>query len=773
MTEPPNPDYWGVPATDTLLSTDEFAPGAGWIGVAPIPGLTPTGEGALLQDVLAEIGTQLYAAQETGYALIQLGGVDSPQRAKLNFTGGGFALADDGVELSTNVSLLSATEAQRGINRFATSAETTSGSSTSIAVHPAGLKTELDKKLNLSGGTLTGPLVLNADPTNALHPATKQYTDTKLPLAGGTLTNFLTLHANPTANLHAVPKQYADTKLPLAGGTLTGALTLAADPTAALQAATKQYTDTKLPFAGGSLTGFLTLHADPTGAMHAVTKQYVDAARAGLDVKDSARAATTAALPAHTRSGNDLTASANGALPAQDTVTLGVNDRLAVKDEGGGTHLENGLYYVVQLGSASTPWILRRTVDADSSAEVNAGMFVFVEEGATWADTGWVLSTNNPITLNTTALTFTQFSQADVIQAGSGLSKSGNVLSVSGVTDSMIAAGAAIAKSKLAALGIVDADVAAGAAIAESKLNLASDAAVGTASRRTLGTGAQQAAPGTHVGSGGTAHATAIAGSPGVAGFISGPNQEKLDGIQAGAQVNPTATQIINATEIATKPGTDTLSTYPDGASVMEVLAATAGYVGQDGIVETYKVSNTRGVQHLHDADSTSEWSRYWDSTASAWSVWLAFGGSGGGVPVYYYESPSFSQYTKALSGAVWTRLANATPTNAPQISIPALPTPPAGYTQWAILVDAFFHFGVSGATFTAFGMEIDGGAMGVPRQTVYYSVAATDMGASITGRFLVASGASHTIDFSVNSNTAITLTVKPCVAHAIVIPVP
>lgn len=44
---------------------------------------------------------------------------------------------------------------------------------------------------------------------------------------------------------------------------------------------------------------------------------------------------------------------------------------------------------------------------------------------------------------------------------------------------------------------LVNADVADAAAIAESKLALASDAAAGTASRRTLGTGATQAAAGT------------------------------------------------------------------------------------------------------------------------------------------------------------------------------------------------------------------------------------------------------------------------------------
>lgn len=70
------------------------------------------------------------------------------------------------------------------------------------------------------------------------------------------------------------------------------------------------------------------------------------------------------------------------------------------------------------------------------------------------------------------------------------------------VTNAKVASNAAIAKSKLASLAIVDADVDAAAAVAESKLALATDAAAGTASRRTLGTGAAQAAAGNHAHSG-------------------------------------------------------------------------------------------------------------------------------------------------------------------------------------------------------------------------------------------------------------------------------
>lgn len=64
------------------------------------------------------------------------------------------------------------------------------------------------------------------------------------------------------------------------------------------------------------------------------------------------------------------------------------------------------------------------------------------------------------------------------------------------IVDADVAAAAAIAKSKLASLQIVDADVNANAAIAEAKLSLASDGPAANPTRRTLGTGANQALPG-------------------------------------------------------------------------------------------------------------------------------------------------------------------------------------------------------------------------------------------------------------------------------------
>lgn len=124
------------------------------------------------------------------------------------------------------------------------------------------------------------------------------------------------------------------------------------------------------------------------------------------DAKGSVRAATTAALATNSRSGNVLTASANGALASQDGVSLVVGNRILVKNEATGAN--NGIYVVTSLGSAGTPWVLTRSFDADGSAELNAGATVPVEEGTVNADSLWILTTNETVTINTTSLLFSR-----------------------------------------------------------------------------------------------------------------------------------------------------------------------------------------------------------------------------------------------------------------------------------------------------------------------------------------------------------------------------
>jgi hypothetical protein len=134
------------------------------------------------------------------------------------------------------------------------------------------------------------------------------------------------------------------------------------------------------------------------------------------------RVATTANLPTSAATATVLTLSP--AVTVIDGVTLATNDRILVKNQT--ATKDNGIY--VYTNSTT----LTRASDADNSpaGEVTSGMFTFVEEGTTNPDTGWALTTNNPITVGTTGLTFTQFSGAGSITAGSGASVSGNQVSV-------------------------------------------------------------------------------------------------------------------------------------------------------------------------------------------------------------------------------------------------------------------------------------------------------------------------------------------------------
>lgn len=157
----------------------------------------------------------------------------------------------------------------------------------------------------------------------------------------------------------------------------------------------------------------ITNLAEGTDPGDAVTLSQLSAAAAGLDPKESVRAATTGLLDADTEiSGsptydNDGGTSLRGRITANlvatatlsiDGVALTTGDRILIKDEVDGTGLgldANGIYTVSFLNATV---VLDRALDFDEDDEVSAGAYTFVEEGGQ-AGTGLVLVSPNPVTI--------------------------------------------------------------------------------------------------------------------------------------------------------------------------------------------------------------------------------------------------------------------------------------------------------------------------------------------------------------------------------------
>jgi hypothetical protein len=188
-------------------------------------------------------------------------------------------------------------------------------------------------------------------------------------------------------------------------------------------ATTANINDLTVPTANYAFGGYkITGLADPTSDQDAATKYYVDTVAQGLDVKASVKAATTANI---TLSGAQTI----------DGIAIVAGDRVLVKNQT--STPTNGIYV-----AASGAWA--RSADANTWDEL-VSAYTFVEEGATYADTGWVCTINAGGTLGTTPITWSQFSGAGTYLAGTGLTLSGNTFSI---TNTAVTAGSYGSASK-------------------------------------------------------------------------------------------------------------------------------------------------------------------------------------------------------------------------------------------------------------------------------------------------------------------------------------
>lgn len=172
-----------------------------------------------------------------------------------------------------------------------------------------------------------------------------------------------------TANINVIVT--TTPKLLLVKNSTTGAFTVTVKTSAGSGIVVSQGTRALLYCDGTNVVSVGGTAASPTG-----------------DRKESVRVATTANI---TLSGTQTI----------DSVSVIAGDRVLVKDQSTGS--ENGIYVC-----AAGAWA--RATDADTSDKVTAGMFTLVAEGGINADTLWVLTTNDPIVVGTTALSFSQLS---------------------------------------------------------------------------------------------------------------------------------------------------------------------------------------------------------------------------------------------------------------------------------------------------------------------------------------------------------------------------
>jgi hypothetical protein len=152
--------------------------------------------------------------------------------------------------------------------------------------------------------------------------------------------------------------------------------------------------------------------ADASAPTDLATLQQMQAFVRGMDWKDSVRAAST----------GTLTIASPGA--SIDGVVMAAGNRFLAKDQAAAA--ENGIYV---WNGAAVP--ATRALDADSNAEVTAGLAVTSTEGTVNADKTWALTTNDAIVVGTTALAFTQVGGASTpYTAGPGLVLTGQDFAV-------------------------------------------------------------------------------------------------------------------------------------------------------------------------------------------------------------------------------------------------------------------------------------------------------------------------------------------------------
>jgi hypothetical protein len=363
----------------------------------------------------------------------------------------------------------------------------------------------------------------------------------------------------------------------------------------------------------------VTVTQDPVSALQLTTKQYVDAIAQGLDPKGSAVNATTANLTATYSNGTagvgaTLTNSGSLAAFSADGVTNSVGDRVLIKNQT--TAAQNGIYTVTTVGSGSVAWVLTRATDMDVWAEV-PGAYVFIETGTSYADTGWVCTSNQGGTMGTTAITWVQFAGAGTYTAGTGLTLTGTQFSI---TNTAVTASSYGSATQVGTFTVN----------AQGQLTLAGNTTITPAVGSITGLG--------------TGVATALAVNTGVAGaFV--VNGGALGTPSSGTVTNLTGTASINinGTVGATTPTTGAFTTI----SASDVITSTVA-TG----TAPFTVASTTTVANLGATNAVNTSTTANSTNATNYLVFKS--ATSGNLPELVNSSITCNPSTGSLTGGIY-----------------------------------------------------------------------------------------------------------------------
>ena len=434
--------------TSTVSITNTTVTGAGTpVGSSTaIPVITYNAQGQLTAVSTASISTTLGIAGDTGTDSIALA-TDT-----LTFAGG--EGIDTAVNSSTNTVTISAEDAStsnKGVASFA-------DADFNVSSGAVELKDTVVKTVTTDSGALTpashGFSILGGEGIDVTHSTTT-----------------ITVAGEDASTSNKGVASFADANFTVSSGAVTakditlGSSTLSLGSTTTAIAGITELTVDNININGNEITstnsnGNISLNPNGTGTVDvngarisglgaptqdtdAATKLYVDTVAEGLSVKPAVRAATTANISATYNNGTNgvgatLTIAATSSLDIDGITNWAQFDGILIKNQT--SAFQNGRYYVSTVGNISTAWVLTRCAKCDEPTEIPS-MYVFVQEGTTYASTGWVATVEDfaDFDVGVDDITFTQFSGAGTYLAGDGLTITGSTFNVVGTADRITA----------------------------------------------------------------------------------------------------------------------------------------------------------------------------------------------------------------------------------------------------------------------------------------------------------------------------------------------